>query len=721
MSHSPANLQDQSTLPEYRAAWQATMKLLREGRSFSGRERNCAFWNCQDGTFANVSSVTGLDFADDGRAVCASDWDLDGDVDLWLHNRTGPRLRLLLNPTISPNRSHDSNDDTSATTTSAANRFVAFRLQGTASNRDAIGARIEVSLSDNSAEKQPPLIRCLSAGDGFLSQSSKWVPFGVGQKAKQATVRVRWPNGQFEDFGTVSLNQRYELIEGQGSPQVWRPDRSIPKLIANADANAARRVDASRIILPTPFPLPKITYQSFANGALSKDNREIRANQPTLLTLWASWCEPCVAELSEFAEAGQQLTQHNMRVIALAVDHLDQSHNSQSTAAANILQRIDFPFDAGAVDRESIDKLELAHSILFNRQKPLAVPTSYLLDSQNRICAVYHGPMGVEQLLADLELLQSETSRRDLATRFPGRWLAPQRQILLRAVSRLFKNNGYAEDAAAYLKQDAEALQHIRANLTDENARQQFDQQIAEAYFNLGAELLAANEWSEAAEYFQQAIAANNAHVDSLVNLGSLLAKAKQPQQAIRLLERAVSLDKNAFEARVNLAGTSLSVGRFADALEQYQAALNIRPDATWLHARIARTCLETNQIQSAVPHLQAAIQTDENDFASTLCLAWIQATNPDNALRDGTHATELARRLADMAANDSQRLMAADVLAAAHAENQEFDQAIATLQDAKRLLDNAKRNSNLEPMLRQRLQQFQANEPIRDTDGRYP
>ena len=697
------------------------MKLLREGRSFSGRERNCAFWNCQDGTFANVSSVTGLDFEDDGRAVCASDWDLDGDVDLWFHNRTGPRLRLLLNPTISSDNNLGAQLDANPTASGNPNRFVAFHLRGTASNRDAIGARIELTLDQQSVEHQPPLVRTLTAGDGFLSQSSKWIHFGVGADAKQATVRVRWPNGQFEAFGTVDLNQRYELVEGQGSPQIWKAVRTVPTLVANTQANSVKTVDGSRIILPTPFPLPRITYQAFANGTLSNEPSEIEFNQPTLVTLWASWCQPCLAELSEFATAADQLTEQGLQVIALSVDHLDQTQDSGILAATETLQRIDFPFAAGAVDRKSIDKLELAHSILFNRQKPLAVPTGYLLDSQNRICAIYHGPVGVEQLLADWNLLQSETSRRHLATRFPGRWLAPQRQILLQAVSRFFKNHGYGEDASAYMQQDAAALQQMRANLTDVNARRQFDQQIAEAYFNLGAELLVANEWNEAADYFQQAIAADNTHVDSLVNLGTLLAKAKQPQQAIRLLERAVMLDKQAFEARINLAGALLSVGRFADALDHYKTAMDVRPDATWLHARIARTCLETNKIDSAVPHLQAAIQADEKDFASTLCLAWIQATSPDDSLRDGTHATELARRLADMAANDSQRLMAADVLAAAQAEAKQFEQAQATLQAARKLIGDSNRSSNLDQLLRQRLQQYQGQEPIRDHDGRYP
>ena len=50
------------------------MKLLREGHSFSGHERNCAFLNCHPSSprFANVSAVTGFDFPDDGRAAAFS-------------------------------------------------------------------------------------------------------------------------------------------------------------------------------------------------------------------------------------------------------------------------------------------------------------------------------------------------------------------------------------------------------------------------------------------------------------------------------------------------------------------------------------------------------------------------------------------------------------------------------------------------------------------------
>ncbi len=113
------------------------MQLLREGKSFSGHERNCVFLNCGAQHFANLSALSGLDFPDDGRAVAAVDWDHDGDLDLWFHNRTGPRLRLMRNDTHAGSAKHDD--------------FVMLRLQGTDSNRDAIGARVQVELADPAA------------------------------------------------------------------------------------------------------------------------------------------------------------------------------------------------------------------------------------------------------------------------------------------------------------------------------------------------------------------------------------------------------------------------------------------------------------------------------------------------------------------------------------------------------------------------------------------
>ncbi|MEE3179012.1 MAG: hypothetical protein VX317_04960, partial [Verrucomicrobiota bacterium] len=72
--------------------------MINAGRSFSGQERNCIFLNpgssqAARGRFADVSSVTGLDFDDDARALSPVDWDHDGDLDLWISNRNAPRLR----------------------------------------------------------------------------------------------------------------------------------------------------------------------------------------------------------------------------------------------------------------------------------------------------------------------------------------------------------------------------------------------------------------------------------------------------------------------------------------------------------------------------------------------------------------------------------------------------------------------------------------------------
>ena len=198
------------------------MKLLREGRSFSGHERNCVFLNGRGLPFANVSAVSGLDFDDDGRALGVTDWDQDGDLDVWILNRTGPRLRLMRNQTIrSPGTSEAG--------------FVAFQLQGTVSNRDAVGARVAVETipAAPSAGASAALMQTLTAGDAYLSQSSKWLHFGLGPASGIRRVTVHWPNGGREDFEGIVPGRRYRLVEGSGQPFAL-PD--APRVVALTDA-----------------------------------------------------------------------------------------------------------------------------------------------------------------------------------------------------------------------------------------------------------------------------------------------------------------------------------------------------------------------------------------------------------------------------------------------------------------------------------------------------
>jgi len=87
--HSPPTEESDQGLKDYLSGWQTMYHLLRkEHHSWSGRERNCAFLNCGGSRFADVSAISGLDFADDGRALAVVDWDQDGNLDLWFHNRT---------------------------------------------------------------------------------------------------------------------------------------------------------------------------------------------------------------------------------------------------------------------------------------------------------------------------------------------------------------------------------------------------------------------------------------------------------------------------------------------------------------------------------------------------------------------------------------------------------------------------------------------------------
>ena len=147
----------------------------------------------QGGVFRDSAADAGREFAQPrvGRGLACADFDRDGDVDLLVTTNNGPALLFR-------------NDQ------SSANRFVRFRLTGTMSNRDAIGATVRVFHGGSSQS------RLVKSGGSYLSQSELPVTFGVGLRDRLDRVVVSWPNGRTEEFKNVATGKAYECVEGRG-------------------------------------------------------------------------------------------------------------------------------------------------------------------------------------------------------------------------------------------------------------------------------------------------------------------------------------------------------------------------------------------------------------------------------------------------------------------------------------------------------------------------
>ena len=208
-SQSPTEVQAGEDSQPYLTAWEALGKMIALGRSLSGHERNCCFLNLKSESFANVSAASGFDFPADGRGLALTDWDGDGRLDMWLTNRTAPRLQFLKN---------DYEND---------HHSVSIRLIGKNCNRDAIGARVIVVDAQDSSQK---LFKTLRAGEGYLSQSTKWLHFGLGTDAESVHLKVNWPDGTENVFRDLPVDTRYTIEQhGDAKPQPKRAQvRIVP-------------------------------------------------------------------------------------------------------------------------------------------------------------------------------------------------------------------------------------------------------------------------------------------------------------------------------------------------------------------------------------------------------------------------------------------------------------------------------------------------------------
>jgi Flp pilus assembly protein TadD len=212
----------------YEDGWNALSRATHEKYSEAGRQAN-VFYVRRGGRYYDFSGVSGLDCADDSRAFAVTDLDGDGSLDLILKSRLGPQVKIFQN------------------SSGFRRRTIAFRLKGLKSNRDAIGAKVEVDGK----------VKFVAAGSGYLSQHTKVLHFGLGDRETAHLIRITWPSGQRQEFRSLAAGHCYGIEEGLEHLRAtaFSPRTEIPAGPAGGD-NTTKFADTW---LLQPIPLPELS------------------------------------------------------------------------------------------------------------------------------------------------------------------------------------------------------------------------------------------------------------------------------------------------------------------------------------------------------------------------------------------------------------------------------------------------------------------------------
>jgi hypothetical protein len=153
------------------------------------RERKILYWNEHNGRFRDISldSGPGITTPFNSHGVAAADFDNDGAVGI-LVNNSHDRPSLLKNLGDRGN-------------------WILLKLEGTKSNRDAIGARVTVRAGDHQQTQE------VRSGSGYISQSDFRLHFGLGKATKADAIEIRWPSGLVQHLENIPANQIVKIRE----------------------------------------------------------------------------------------------------------------------------------------------------------------------------------------------------------------------------------------------------------------------------------------------------------------------------------------------------------------------------------------------------------------------------------------------------------------------------------------------------------------------------
>ncbi len=544
--------------PEYENGWNAINQLIRQDDSWAAPEPNVLFAR-RAGRFYDHSGISGLDRAEDSRAFAFTDIDGDGNVDIVLKSRLGPQVRVLQNHC------------------GTSRKTITLALRGTKSNRDAIGAKVDIDGQ----------VKWLVAGSAYLSQHSKRLHFGLGDRGHAEKVRIQWPSGVVQELSNLAAGFLYTVEEGNPeiASQPMRQRKDLPDNV-KFDVDNRARLQTSWFWEPVPLP----------------DTRR----GPALFIVHAGETVPAYS---------------------VAVDTLDLRQADPDLAAAYSIFR----------------------RYLFDYRTGLETPLFLLIDAESRVRKVYAEAPDDATAQADLRSLNG-TLPEVRGLPFDGVFTGTPRRDYYKFGGALLQA-GYPKQALPYFEEmrrrnpdNARALVALGRIYLGENreaeARQslqravEVDPRLPAAWNELGGVEMQAGNAAEALRCYEHALSlapdlgyvlinAAQAHDklghaadseklyrrllslepnngDAANGLGLLLARQGRTVEARKLFELAISVHRDDSSAINNLGVLYVNMGQPNDAIAAFQYGIKVAPDSEELYLNLARVWIRMGNREKA-------------------------------------------------------------------------------------------------------------------------
>ncbi len=589
-----------------------------------------------------------MDCIEDSRSYALLDLDHDGRLEVVLKNRNAPQIKIF----------HNQMDPLGPA--------IGFSLKGTKSNRDAIGAVVELQTSEG---RQRNTVR---AGSGFLAQHTKTIFFGLGAAKAPIRATVHWPSGSVQVFEDLPPDHRIAIEEGLDTHHAvpFSPTKSYR-------SSPSTPVDQglfspSETWLVDPIPAPEFTLSDLHGTKHSLSGSRVH---PQVLVFWGTDCSRSLKYLHNLEAIWPLWKQHDLQLLAVHVNSPAGTPLSAQFSASNNFQ---FPIlNAG---ENTCDIYSIFHRYLFERRQDMTLPTTFLLNADGDVVKVYSGVVDPSHILDDaISAPKTRDERLRRALPFAGHYFGSGLHHNYFTYGVAFLQYGYLDQALAAFHQA------VKRNPS-----------YAAAYYNIGLIYLNKSLLSEAREYLEKAVELDPRAVNAWNNLGVVYGQMGDYPRALDGFQHAVSLQPANLLAVQNLVKLYDYQGRQHDAQKVLEKALASDPSAPELHIGMAMCFVGQNDMVSAKAEFEKAIQLSPQniDALNGLGVVLMKAGDYSEAMKRFEECRRLApefdRPYLNMAVlylQAGDRKQAHDILAEylrAHPENQDVHQALQEVDGAK-------------------------------------